>query len=164
MARPHSSAPTACAISARKSKSMRAPISAWLPLPSNLPLWPSCFWCTTENSELTKRSAKSFRIFRIDFAERFVSSEFSVVHQKHDGHSGKLLGKGSQAEIGARIDFDFRAEITHAVGALECGLAIVAHQHRETRRVRGSQGQKKLIYLLLHKGQRGLLSQGTCYT
>src|SRR2546429_7660141 len=103
------------------------------------------------------------RKIRKDFAERFVSSEFSVVHQKHDGHSGKLLGKGSQAEIGARIDFDFRAEITHAVGALECGLAIVAHQHRETRRVRGSQGQKKLIYLLLHKGQRGLLSQGTCY-
>ena len=103
------------------------------------------------------------RKIRKDFAERFVSSEFSVVHQKHDGHSGKLLGKGSQAEIGARIDFDFRAEIAHAVGALECGLAIVAHQHRETRRVRGSQGQKKLIYLLLHKGQRGLLSQGTCY-
>src|SRR5215472_10639141 len=80
-----------------------------------------------------------------DVAKRFVVAQFSVVHQKHDGHSGKLLGKGSQAEIGARIDSGFQAQLTYSVAALEYGLAILARQHREPRRVRRSHCREKLI-------------------
>src|SRR5215469_816028 len=85
------------------------------------------------------------RKIRKDVGKRFAVAQFSVVHQKHDGHSSKLFGKGSQTEIGARIDAGFQAQLTYAVAALEYDLAILALQHREPRRVRRGGSRKKLI-------------------
>ncbi len=50
---------------------------------------------------------------RENLREGFVVAQLVVVDEEHDGHSGKLFGEGSEAEICMRVDFYFRTQIAH---------------------------------------------------
>ncbi len=67
-----------------------------------------------------------------DVGEFVVVAQLAVVDEQHDGHSGELLGAGSQAEIGLRVDFGEGVEFARAIAAFEYGAAIFADEDGET--------------------------------
>ena len=68
---------------------------------------------------------------RNEVGERVLVTQLAVAHEQHDGSGRELLGDRGQAESRCRVDPLARAQVAHTVAALEDGLAVLAHEHRE---------------------------------
>jgi hypothetical protein len=65
--------------------------------------------------------------------------------EQHDGHGGELLGAGSEAEVGLRVDFGEGAEFAGAIAAFECCVAIFADENGEARGVCIGEGGENCV-------------------
>jgi hypothetical protein len=69
------------------------------------------------------------------------------MHEQHDRHCGELLGAGSEAKIGSRVDFGERAEVAGAIAAFENGLAIFDSKDSEAGSFVVRERRKNPVYL-----------------
>src|SRR5215469_7547937 len=92
---------------------------------------------------------------RKNFRQASDVSERTVVHEKHDGHGGELLGAGGQAEIRDGVDFGPGVEVVDAVAALEDYAIISPYKNGDTGRGGRSYRGKYGIDFLCGRETRG---------